>query len=95
MALRVVVFGKEGDGAAFAALGTVRSILSSMHIEANIQIITDPVQITAAGVDRLPAVSIDNLIISQGYVPSRNEMARAMGQKVEQMEQARRSREGR
>jgi hypothetical protein len=91
MALNVVVYGKEGDGAAFAALGTLRSILGELRVEANIQIITDPVQHTSAGVDRLPAVSIDNLIIAQGYVPSRNEVLRAVQQKVDQLEQARKS----
>jgi hypothetical protein len=90
MALRIVIFGKEGDGAAFAALGSVRSMVSQLKIEANIQLITDPIQVGAAGIDSLPAVSIENLVISQGYVPSRNELARALGSKVDQMEKARR-----
>lgn len=91
MALQVVVYGKEGDGAAFAALGTLRSILGELRIEANIQIITDPLQTANAGVDRTPAVSIDNLIVAQGYVPSRNEIARALQMKTDQLEQARRN----
>jgi hypothetical protein len=90
MGLRIVIFGKEGDGAAFAALGSVRSMVSQLKIDANIQLITDPIQVGAAGIDALPAVSIENLVISQGYVPSRNELARALGAKVDQMEKARR-----
>jgi hypothetical protein len=91
MALQVVVYGKEGEGAAFAALGTLRSILSELRVEANIQIVTDPLQVANAGVDRTPAVSIDNLIVAQGYVPSRTEVTRALQMKLDQIEQARRN----
>jgi hypothetical protein len=59
MALNVVVYGKEGDGAAFAALGTLRSILGELRVEANIQIVTDPLQVTSAGVDRTPPRAAD------------------------------------
>jgi hypothetical protein len=90
MALRIVIYGKEGDGAAFAALGSVRSMVSQLRIEANIQLITDPAQVLTAGIDALPAVSVENLVIAQGYVPSRNELARALGAKVDQMEKSRR-----
>lgn len=91
MALNVVVYSKEGDGAAFAALGTLRSILGELRVEANIQIVSDPSQLLAAGVDRTPAISIDNLIIAQGYVPSRTEVERAVKRKLDQLEQSRRS----
>ena len=91
MALNVVVYGEEGDGSAFAALGTLRSIIGEMRLQANVQIITDKRQLASAGVDRLPAVSIDNLIISQGYAPSRMEIMRAFQQKVDQLEQARKT----
>jgi hypothetical protein len=90
MGLRIIVYGKPGDGAAFAALGSVRAMVSSMRIDANVQLVTDPQQIGTAGVDQLPAVSIENLVISQGYVPSRNELQRALGMKVDQMEKMRR-----
>jgi hypothetical protein len=90
MALRIVVYGKEGDGAAFAALGSVRSMVTQMRIEANVQLITDAIQVQAAGIDALPAVSVENLVIAQGYVPSRNELARALGAKVEQIAKAKR-----
>lgn len=93
MAISVVVYGAAGDGAAFAALGALRSIIGEMRLEANVQIITDPVQTANAGVDRTPAVSIDNLIIAQGYVPSRNEIARALQMKLEQIAQIRRNQE--
>jgi hypothetical protein len=90
MALRIVVFGREGDGAAFAAMGQVRQIVRELKIEANVMIVTDPMQMQAAGVDSTPAVSVDNNLICQGYVPSRTEMARALGMRVEQAAQAKR-----
>jgi hypothetical protein len=90
MSLRIVVYGKEGDGAAFAAMGQVRSIVRELKIEANVMIVTDPQMLAAAGVDATPAVSVDNNLICQGYVPSRTEMGRALGMRMEQMEQARR-----
>ena len=84
MSLRIVVYGKEGDGAAFAAMGQVRSIVRELKLEATVQIMTDPLSLAAAGVEETPAVSVDNTLICQGYVPSRTEMARALGMKVSQ-----------
>jgi len=89
MALRIVVYGKEGDGAAFAAMGQVRQICRELKLEATVQIMTDPLSLQAAGVEATPAVSVDNTLICQGYVPSRTEMARAMGMKVSQSQQTR------
>lgn len=89
MALRIVVYGKEGDGAAFAAMGQVRQIVRELKLEATVQIMTDPLSLTAAGVDATPAVSVDNTLICQGYVPSRTEMARALGMKVDQANKSR------
>jgi hypothetical protein len=82
MPIRILVFGREGDGAAFAALAQVRAMINEMHLDASAQIITDPAQLAMNGIDTPPGVSIDGMTISNGWVPSRNELARAIQQRL-------------
>lgn len=82
MPIRILVFGREGDGSAFAALAQVRAMIGEMRLDASAQIITDPAQLAMNGIDNPPGVSIDGMTISNGWVPSRNELARAINQRV-------------
>jgi len=85
MPMRILIFGKHGDGAAYAAMAEVRSLVAEMRLDATVQIITDPVQMANSGVDMPPAVSIDGLMVSTGWVPSRTELIRAIKQRQEMM----------
>jgi hypothetical protein len=81
MPIRILVFGKEGDGSAFAALAQVRALIGEMRLDASAQIITDEAQLRMNGVDTPPGVSVDGLMIANGWVPSRNELVRAIQQR--------------
>jgi hypothetical protein len=85
MPIRILVFGTQGDGSAYAAMAQVRSLIGEMHVDASVQIITDPSQLASNGVDAPPAVSVDGFMVSNGWVPSRNELARAIRQRQETM----------
>lgn len=76
MAIRILIYGKEGDGGAYAALAQIRTIVRELQADADVQIITDERQLKMNGVDTPPAVAIDGTMVSVGYVPSRNEMLR-------------------
>jgi hypothetical protein len=80
--MRIIIYGKEGDGGAFSAIGQIKSVCSSMGVESTIQIVTDPHMHGANGVSALPAIEIDGLMVSMGYMPSRMEIERAIKQKI-------------
>ena len=80
--MRIVIYGPPGDGGAFSAIGQIRSVISSFGADATIQMITDPQMQAAAGVAALPAIEVDGMMISQGYMPSRMEIERAIKQKM-------------
>jgi hypothetical protein len=81
MPIRVLVYGKLGDSAAYAALNQVRALIRDMRIEATAQIITDEAQLRMNGIDTPPAVSVDGLMVSNGWVPSRGELTSALQQR--------------
>jgi hypothetical protein len=83
MPIRVLVFGKSGDGSAFAAMAQVRALIAEMHMDASAQIITDPAQLSMNGVDGTVAVSVDGMMVANGWVPSRNELVRAFQQRMQ------------
>jgi hypothetical protein len=85
MPIRILVFGKEGEGSAFAALAQVRALIAEMRVDASAQIITDSAQLAMNGIDNPPGVSIDGMMISNGWVPSRNELVRAIQQRLAAM----------
>ena len=75
MAIRIVIYGKPGDGGAFAAMAQIRSLIRELRVDATVQIVTDEQQLQMNGIDDPPAVLIDGSQVSIGYVPSRTEMA--------------------
>lgn len=85
MSIRIVVYGKEGDGAAYSGLAQVRSLVNEMQLDADIQIVTDEQLIASQGNPELPAVYIDGIFIAQGYIPSRMEVKRALARRLEML----------
>jgi hypothetical protein len=82
MPIRVLIFGKQGDGSASAAMAQVRALIMEMRLDASAQMVTDPAQLAMNGVDGSVGVSVDGLMIANGWVPSRNEIIRAFQQRV-------------
>jgi hypothetical protein len=85
MPIRILIYGKEGDGSAQAAMTQIRALVGEMRAQATVQMITDPAMLTANGVDTPPAVQLDGLFVSNGWVPSRNELARALRSRIDAM----------
>lgn len=85
MPIRIIVYGTPGDGAAYGAMGQIRALVREMRVDASVQIITDAAQLKASGVDRTPTVLVDGACVSQGWVPSRNEIMRSIKQRQEQL----------
>jgi hypothetical protein len=78
MPIRIIIFGKEGDGSAQAAMTQIRALVGELRAEATVQMVTDPAMLSANGVEMPPAIQVDGMFISNGWVPSRNEIARAL-----------------
>jgi hypothetical protein len=85
MPIRILVYGAPSDGAAFGAMGQIRAMVREMGADASVQIITDPQQLKASGIDRTPTVLVDGAYVSTGWVPSRNEIMRAIRQRMDQL----------
>lgn len=83
MSIRVLIYGKQGDGSAYAAMAQLRSLVREMQADASVQIITDPRQLEINGITSTPSVAIDGTLVSQGYVPSRTEMHRYIKQRMD------------
>lgn len=83
MAIRILIYGREGDGSAQAAMTQIRALVSELRAHATVQMITDPAMLTANGVDNPPAVQMDGLFVSNGWVPSRNELTRALKSRLD------------
>ena len=83
MSMRIVIYGRQGDATAFAAMAQMRSIIAEMKVDASVQIVTDESQLKMIGVDNPPAVAIEGMMVSSGWVPSRTEMKRAIRQQIE------------
>lgn len=82
MGIRVVIYGKEGDGSAQAAMTQIRSLIGELQIPASVQLVSDPSMLSANGVDHPPAIQVDGMFISNGWVPSRNEVMRALSSRM-------------
>ncbi|MDQ3023358.1 MAG: thioredoxin family protein [bacterium] len=83
MGIRIIIYGKEGDGSAQAAMTQIRALVGELRADATVQMITDPAMLTANGVDHPPAVQLDGMFVSNGWVPSRNELSRALRARLE------------
>ncbi|MCC7477978.1 thioredoxin family protein [bacterium] len=90
MPIRILIYGREGEGSAQAAMSQIRALVGEMRIDASVQMITDPSMLTMNGVDNPPAISIDGSFISNGWVPSRNEILRALNSRLSQIDTSRR-----
>ena len=86
MSIRIVIYGVEGEGSAQAAMSQIRALVGEMRIDASIQMVTDPAMLTMNGVDTPPAISVDGSFVSNGWVPSRNEIIRALNSRLSQMD---------
>ena len=83
MPMRIVVYGTTGDSTAYAAMAQIRSLISEMGLEAGVQIVTDEKQRQMQGIESTPAVSIEGMTVSSGWVPSRTELKGAINQHLE------------
>ena len=83
MAMRIVVYGAQGDGTAFSAMSQIRSLVNSMSVDVSVDIVTDPHMMKMNGVEQTPAVFIDGVMVSVGYAPSRMQMRRAIQQRID------------
>lgn len=81
MSIRVLVFATQGDGAAQAGMNQLRAIISQLKIDATVQIVSDVTMHRSNGISDLPAFTVDGVFMSQGWVPSRNEIIRALTQR--------------
>lgn len=81
MSIRVLVFAEQGDGAAQAGMNQLRAIISQMKLDATVQIVSDKAMHAGNGISELPAFTVDGVFLSQGWVPSRNEIIRALTQR--------------
>lgn len=86
MPIRIVIYGRPGDGAAFSAMGQIRSLVRELSVDASVQIVTDEKQLAAHGIIDPPAVLVDGLAISTGWVPSRNEVERGIRMRLDQLQ---------
>lgn len=83
MPIRVLIYGREGDGGAYAALAQIRTLIRELQVDASVQIITDPAQLEMHGISDPPGVSVDGSLVSIGYVPARSEMQRYLQQRAD------------
>jgi Thioredoxin domain len=81
MSIRVLVFADQGDGAAQAGMNQLRAIIAQMKLDATVQIVSDKAMHSGNGVTELPSFTVDGVFMSQGWVPSRNEIIRALTQR--------------
>jgi small redox-active disulfide protein 2 len=57
----------------------VRDALAELGIAANLDHVTDLKAISAMGVLMTPGLAIDGKVVSQGKIPSKNELKRLLG----------------
>ncbi len=57
----------------------VRDTLAEMNIAANVEHITDLKRFAAMGVFMTPGLVVDGKVVSQGKVPSKDELKRLLG----------------
>jgi hypothetical protein len=78
-----MIYANEGDGAAQAGMSQMRAIIAEMRIDASVQMITDRMMQVNNGVSEPPAFAVDGVFVSNGWVPARNEIIRALNQRIE------------
>jgi len=83
MPMRIVVYGTTSDATAYAAMAQIRSLIREMGVDAGVQIVTDEKQREMQGIESTPAVAIEGMTVSAGWVPSRTELRRAIQQHIE------------
>jgi hypothetical protein len=84
MSYRILVYGPMGEAATTAAMTQIRALCGEMGVQAQIQLVSDPSMMAANGVDTPPAVAIEGSFLSNGWIPSRNEIKRAIEQRMAQ-----------
>lgn len=82
MPIRILVFVKQGDGSGTAVMNQIRALVNEMKIEVSLQVVTDESMHASNGVEATPAISVDGLMIANGWAPSRQEMRRAIEARI-------------
>jgi hypothetical protein len=85
MSVRIIIYGPMGEAATTAAMTQIRALVGEMGLQgAQIQLVSDVSMMAANGVETPPAVAIDGSFLSNGWIPSRNEIKRALEQRLMQ-----------
>lgn len=58
---------------------TVRAVVESRGIDAQIQHVTDPIEIAVRGVMATPGLIVDGVVVSVGRVPTREQVETWLG----------------
>ncbi len=82
MPIRILVYVKEGEGTGTAVMNQIRALVNEMKVDASLQIVTDQSMHASNGVESTPAISVDGLMVANGWAPSRQEMRRAIEARV-------------
>jgi hypothetical protein len=82
MPIRILIYVKQGDGTGTAVMNQIRALVNEMKVDATMQMITDESMHASNGVEDTPAISVDGLMIANGWSPSRQEMKRAIEARV-------------
>lgn len=82
MPIRILIYANQGDGAAQAGMNQVRALIAQLRVDATVQIVSDKGMHASNGITTPPAFTVDGVMVSHGWVPSRNELIRALSQRV-------------
>ena len=85
MAIRIIVYGVQGDGTAYSAMSQIRSLVNEMGVDCNVDIVTNEQMLRSNGIEDTPSVYVDGLMVATGYAPSRMQMKRAIEQRLAQL----------
>lgn len=76
MPIRILIYTKQGEGTGTAVMNQLRALIKELKVDATIQLIADESMHAANGVVGTPAISIDGLMVANGWAPSRQELRR-------------------
>jgi len=76
MPIRILVFVRQGEGTGTAVMNQIRALINEMKVDATLQLVSDESMHAANGVEATPAISIDGLMVTNGWAPSRQELRR-------------------
>ena len=76
--MQFIVYTRKGDVNSSAIIGQIRALLGCRMINAQVQLMDDPVLLSMNGITQTPTVMLDGSFICSGYMPSRTELEMAI-----------------